>query len=381
MSRRSLAPLLLLLILSIVFSSIVPASAQSPAPPFVGTIAQNANVRGGPGTTYNIVGSLSAGAIVNVRECNADCTWYLIGNQQWVAAFLVTSGRASPQSVAASAPAGLPTNTTSAIVNYVVDGDTIDVNINGENYRLRYIGMDTTESGQLYFQEGKDFNAQLVDGKTVYLEKDVNETDRYGRLLRYVYLGDGRMVNEEIVAAGLAYASTYPPDVKYQQRLAAAQRSAQTAGRGLWAGSTAAPTPTGATCRSTANMRQGPGTNYGVVGQCAAGQDITVSGANGQSDWLQLSTGVWIAAFLVDNAPSGLSVVAGAGDAAPAVVAPPPARVRVAPTSDNCDSSYPTVCIPSPPPDLDCGQISFRRFRVVGGDPHRFDGDHDGIGC
>ena len=54
---------------------------------------------------------------------------------------------------------------------------------------------------------------------------------------------------------------------------------------------------------------------------------------------------------------------------------PPP------PLSSNCDPSYPTVCIPPPPPDLDCGQISFRRFKVVGADPHRFDSDHDGVGC
>jgi endonuclease YncB( thermonuclease family) len=46
-----------------------------------------------------------------------------------------------------------------------------------------------------------------------------------------------------------------------------------------------------------------------------------------------------------------------------------------------CDASYPTVCIPPPPPDLDCGDVSFRRFKVVPPDPHRFDGDHDGIGC
>jgi len=47
----------------------------------------------------------------------------------------------------------------------------------------------------------------------------------------------------------------------------------------------------------------------------------------------------------------------------------------------NCDRSYPDVCIPSPPPDLDCDQITHRNFRVVGADPHRFDGDSDGIGC
>jgi len=51
------------------------------------------------------------------------------------------------------------------------------------------------------------------------------------------------------------------------------------------------------------------------------------------------------------------------------------------PPSNNCDPSYPDVCIPSPPPDLDCGDISARRFRVIGVDPHRFDGDRDGVGC
>jgi micrococcal nuclease len=48
---------------------------------------------------------------------------------------------------------------------------------------------------------------------------------------------------------------------------------------------------------------------------------------------------------------------------------------------DACDPSYPTVCIPSPPPDLDCADIPHRNFTVVGADPHRFDGDGDGIGC
>ncbi len=58
-----------------------------------------------------------------------------------------------------------------------------------------------------------------------------------------------------------------------------------------------------------------------------------------------------------------------------------PSTSTAAPVQANCDPSYPDVCIPSPPPDLDCGDIPYRRFRVVGADPHRFDGDRDGIGC
>lgn len=60
---------------------------------------------------------------------------------------------------------------------------------------------------------------------------------------------------------------------------------------------------------------------------------------------------------------------------------PPTEPPAAAPSRPGCDPAYPEVCIPPPPPDLDCGEISFRRFRVLAPDPHNFDGDHDGIGC
>lgn len=58
--------------------------------------------------------------------------------------------------------------------------------------------------------------------------------------------------------------------------------------------------------------------------------------------------------------------------------APPPAAP---PSGGGCDPSYPSVCIPPNPPDLDCGQVGVRRFTVLPPDPHGFDGDHDGVGC
>ena len=60
---------------------------------------------------------------------------------------------------------------------------------------------------------------------------------------------------------------------------------------------------------------------------------------------------------------------------------PPPPPTAAPAQAETCSPSYPGVCIPPPPPDLDCGDISYRRFRVLPPDPHRFDGDHDGIGC
>lgn len=64
----------------------------------------------------------------------------------------------------------------------------------------------------------------------------------------------------------------------------------------------------------------------------------------------------------------------------PTAALPPPTPAGTAALGP-CDPSYPTVCIPSPPPDLDCGEITFRRFTVKPPDPHRFDSDGDGIGC
>ena len=61
--------------------------------------------------------------------------------------------------------------------------------------------------------------------------------------------------------------------------------------------------------------------------------------------------------------------------------APQSSATTAQPARGGCDPSYPTVCIPPPPPDLDCGDISYRRFEVRQPDPHRFDADHDGIGC
>jgi micrococcal nuclease len=63
----------------------------------------------------------------------------------------------------------------------------------------------------------------------------------------------------------------------------------------------------------------------------------------------------------------------------PLPLAPQPTAVPT--LAKNCDAAYPDVCIPPPPPDLDCGDIPYRRFRVLPPDPHRFDGDRDGIGC
>ncbi|MFC1912043.1 thermonuclease family protein [Chloroflexota bacterium] len=135
-----------------------------------------------------------------------------------------------------------PTSRESAIVVDVIDGDTIGVDINGSIYRVRYIGIDTPERGQEGYEEATLANAELVSGKVVDLEKDVSETDKYGRLLRYVWTEEG-MVNAVLVESGYAQVSTYPPDVKYQEEFLELQRIAEQTGTGLWAAPRPSPHP------------------------------------------------------------------------------------------------------------------------------------------
>lgn len=121
-------------------------------------------------------------------------------------------------------------------VNRVIDGDTIEIET-GEI--VRYIGIDTpetvhpTKTVQCFGKEASDYNKQLVYNKMVILEKDVSDKDRYGRLLRYVYVGH-EMINERLAKEGYARSATFPPDVKYAERFLEAQTHAQTKQLGLW---------------------------------------------------------------------------------------------------------------------------------------------------
>jgi len=105
---------------------------------------------------------------------------------------------------------------------------------------VRYIGIDTPETHhpmkgvERAGKEASEANRKLVDGKTVRLEFDVQEQDRYGRLLAYVYLEEGTFVNAWLVENGYAVVMTIPPNVKYEALFRKLQREAREAGRGLW---------------------------------------------------------------------------------------------------------------------------------------------------
>ena len=207
--------------------------------------------------------------------------------------------------------------TESAIVLSVTDGDTIRIDRGRGSEPLRYIGVDTPEStspgGQLEWMalEASAANEKLVAGREVVLEKDVSETDRFGRLLRYVWIRDADtwlLVELELVRLGFATVSTFPPDVKYVDDYLAAENEARQAGRGLW------------------------------------------------------------------------------GKPPTAATAPPPAwsPLPFVGNTGGCEPSYPGLCVPLSPPDLDCKWIyaqGIDHIVVLAPDPHRFDGNHDGVGC
>lgn len=234
--------------------------------------------------------------------------------------FVPTAQPTAPRTPTAGAPA-----LTQARLSRVIDGDTIDVVMGGQTVRVRLIGMDTPETNGApicYGQEATARTQQLIDAASgkLWLEKDVSETDRYGRLLRYVWLTPssgsavGKMLDEQLVVDGYAQVSTFPPDVKYVDRFVVAERAAKAARRGLW-------------------------------GACER---------------------------------FGAPLLA-------------PTAVAVQPTVPDRSSGAGSGNLPYDPngPDRDCSDFAThaeaQRFFIAAGgpakDPHRLDGDHDGIAC
>lgn len=132
------------------------------------------------------------------------------------------------------------------LVTRVIDGDTIEIE---GGQKVRYIGIDTPETVdprkpvQCFGLEASNRNKQLVEGKKVLLERDIGDADRYGRLVRYVYVGD-TFINLALVREGFAYSYTYPPDVKYQSQFTEAERLAREQKKGLWGSCPVSTSPT-----------------------------------------------------------------------------------------------------------------------------------------
>ncbi|WP_423410487.1 thermonuclease family protein [Heyndrickxia sp. MSNUG] len=131
-------------------------------------------------------------------------------------------------------------------VGRVVDGDTIETT---DGQKIRFIGVNTPESTtktEPFGKEASNYTTSKLDGQKVWIQKDVSETDRYGRLLRIIWLAiptddtneteiRTKMFNADLVLNGYAEPSTYPPDVKYSEYFVMFAREARESGTGLWA--------------------------------------------------------------------------------------------------------------------------------------------------
>lgn len=113
----------------------------------------------------------------------------------------------------------------------VIDGDTIEVALDRRNRRVRYVGINTPDRDEPCSDAATAANRRLVGGQTVTLVRDVEDTDRYGRLLRYVYVDD-IFVNEALVREGFAENFVWEPNTRFADRFRALEAEARAAGRG-----------------------------------------------------------------------------------------------------------------------------------------------------
>lgn len=209
-----------------------------------------------------------------------------------------TNQQANIVSTETVVPAGL----SIAKVERVVDGDTLEVSIDEESYKVRLILVDTPESvhpdesrNNEYGELASAYTAsQLKTGQTIYLQKDVSETDKYGRLLRYVWLEQptdvdsetevrAKMYNARLLLEGYAQLSTYPPDVKYVEMFTGFQKEARESDKGLWgiqasepAASTSAPAQSPATATTATPSTTAPTTVEPVQQPQTDNQSVTV---------------------------------------------------------------------------------------------------------
>src|SRR5262245_17084902 len=217
-----------------------------------------------------------------------------------------------------------------AMVTRVVDGNTLIARIGRRSNRVRLIGIDTPELGACYAVQTTAMARALASNRRVTLQGDRTQSlrDRFGRLLAYVRLPSTRDLGRELIRAGRGRVFVFNRPFVRLRSYRAAEVAAIAGRRGLWGACVGAPTTSTTTTTPT----------------------TTTTSTTTTTTTSTTSTST-------------------------TTTTPP----------TNCAPSYPDVCIPPPPPDLDCSQIPYRNFRVIytvpQPDPHRFDSDHDGIGC
>ncbi len=146
-----------------------------------------------------------------------------------------TPGPATSSTGALQTPLGdrIPADGTVAAVVRVDDGDTLVVEIGGDEQQVRLIGINAPESGECVGDLAKSALTEIIGGREVLIEADVEGTDQYGRLLRYVWI-DGALINETLARDGLAQARAFEPNTARQSQIDAAGDQARLDEIGIW---------------------------------------------------------------------------------------------------------------------------------------------------
>ena len=324
MIRRYLALFLATLVLFIWTGA---AFAQVPT---AGTVNASANVRSGPGTTNAVVGGLTPGTSVTISGCNTDCSWYQIGPDRWIAAFLVTTTSVTPQPTASapSAPAAAPTPTSPAAAPTTEQGyidflnRTADAYNNATDRLMNQFDLivqnpenlndgwfiDTTAIISAIRSKHAEIRAQVVPARFAAAHAElVTAMKHYDNAMVLILQAMGSLDGSKLQAAipeliaGNAAVDRFNAGLEALGyiRIPESEASNPTPNQSA---NPAASSCTQATRSS--NLRAGPGTNYSVVGNAQSGQCLTITGRTAAGDWYRLSSGHWIAAFLVRNAPA-----------------------------------------------------------------------------
>lgn len=239
--------------------------------------------------------------------------------------YLAAAGVPELGSHATAAPSAAAWFDLRGKVTRVVDGDTIHVRVGKKTEKVRLLGIDAPERGACFSDQAAAQLRRFVMSKIVRLQGDRTQArrDSFSRLLAYVHLANGKDVEIELLRGG--YVTVYV----YKNR------------------------PFARLVQYEAAEKYAAGAKFGSWASCHAPTTATTTAAT--------------------------TTTASTPTVTTALPLLPPTPPPAAPA--NCDSSYPTVCIRPPPPDLDCADVPYKNFRVLQPDPHRFDGNRDGFGC
>lgn len=222
--------------------------------------------------------------------------------RRWIAFVLLLAGLAAcrvPGAYNTVTPPALPPGETARVI-HIVDGDTITVELDNRLETVRYIGIDTPERNTPGFRAASEANRALVEGKTVRLVRDVSDRDPFGRLLRYVYLPDGVMVNARLIAQGWAMPVEYRPDLAYAEEFRRLAVEAAAQRQGFWQGTSAYDGVMGmGLVTRAATLRAAPSSSAAAVGNLTADTPLTVFARSPNSRWVQVRPpdrrGGWVA--------------------------------------------------------------------------------------